>query len=210
MQLQTLLSSVQNSINDLLPITSTESTDLQANYNTQITKIQAAISGANTTDSTALGIQLQDLRSQIQIYDSRRDTIIGNYVGESKDFFSAVKTEFKYYCTMMIYILGPLFGFIIATNTFYAEKVSIKLFYGFWGALWYPLTLLFGVIDPPKWRALIIPLVATNESFFFLQFWMYKSVTDIAVEIEDSAKSKTMMRMICLALFAAFFYSFFT
>jgi hypothetical protein len=208
-QLQGLASSVQKSIDDLVPITNSESTELQSNYTAQLTQIQAAIAGANSSNPTALRTQLQKFQTQIGIYNSVRDKILVSYVGGASNFLSAVKTEFKYYCTMTILVLGPLFGFIVMTNAFYAEKPMYKFFYGFWGALWYPLTILFAIIDPPKWRALVMPLTESRAPFFFFEFWKYHVVTDIATEIEDSAKSKTMMRLISLALATMFFYCFF-
>jgi hypothetical protein len=105
--------------------------------------------------------------------------------------------------------MGPIFAVIIITNTFYAEKTIYKVFYGFWAALWYPITILFGIINPPKWRALIIPIVKSDGPFFFLEFWKYRAVVDIATEIEDTAKSKTMVRLISMGLVVTFFYCFF-
>jgi len=208
-QLQALGASVQKSIKELVPIDTSDSIDLQANYTALYKNIQLAITGANSSDPGILTTQYNNLKSQTQNYNSMRDTILQSYVGGAQNFSSAVITEFKYYCTMMIYILGPLFGFIVMTNTFYAEKAIYKAFYGFWGAFWYPLTILFAIIDPPKWRALIIPLVKSEGPFFFFQFWKYRVVVDIATEIDDNAKSKTMMRLIGIALAVAFFYCFF-
>jgi len=208
-QLQGLASSIQKSIDDLIPIKASNSTELQANYTDQLTQVKATIAGANSSTSTALRKQLQNFQTQIGIYNSVRDKILNDYVGGAPNFLTAVKTEFKYYCTMMIFVLGPLFGFIVMTNTFYAEKPMYKFFYGFWGALWYPLTIVFAIIDPPKWRALVVPLTESRAPFFFFEFWKYHVVTDIATEIEDSAKSKTMMRLISLALATMFFYCFF-
>jgi len=208
-QLQGLSSNVQNSIDDLVPITTSDSTDLQANYTTIIGRIKTTVAGANSSDPGALTTQLHNLQSQVRAYDTVRNGILNAYVSGNTNFFSAVITEFKYYCTAIIYILGPIFGFIVMTNVFFDEPtIILKLFYGFWGALWYPLTILFAVIDPPVWRALIIPITMSDVPFFFLEFWKYQSI-DPETAIESNAKSQTMVRLMGIGLFVMFMYCFF-
>lgn len=208
-QLQGHSKSIQNSINELANITSSESKGLQANYTTLLKRVQTTITASSSLDPTTLSSQLNNIQSQLTIYDTQRNSILGSYVGGSKNFFSAVLSEFKYFCKLSVYVLGPLFAFIIMTNTFYSEKVIYMIFYGLWGALWYPLTILFAIVNPPKWRALLIPIQPSETPYFFLEFWKYYAITDIATEIEDTAKSKTMVRLISMGLAVTFFYCFF-
>ena len=208
LQLQALIHSANNSIDELSKVNTPESTTLQSEYESIITRIQVAINMDNATQlpsGTTVSDLVLEARTQLVTLDRRRDVIISGYVATSKNFFSAIMTEFKYYATAVIYILGPLFGFIIMTNLFFDEKVLYKLFYGFWGALWYPLTILFGIFDPPVWRALFIPLVRSDEPFSFMEFWKYH----VTIDIDATAKSTLMMRLICIGLFALFIYCFF-
>jgi hypothetical protein len=121
------------------------------------------------------------------------------------NFFVLVWGEMNYYLRMMMFVVGPLFAFIIITNTFYKKDFSYKLFYGLWAAIWYPLILLFGVYDPPNWVATIIPLEESKTPVSFFQFWMYNISTDPVI----TAKGNTMMRLISIALLIIFVYTFF-
>ena len=207
-QLQSSIKSSYNSIDELSKINTPDSTQLQADYTTFIQSTQNLI---NTDNGTVLpnGVTMPDLVSGVNkqniALNARRDTIINLYITTSGNFFGAVMSEFKYYTKMAVFILGPLFGFIILTNTFYdSPNMIFKFFYGFWGALWYPLTLLFAIFDPPVWRAGIIPLVRSDSHVPFFEFWKY----NMTIDIDVIAKSKTMMRLICIGLFALLLYSF--
>lgn len=58
-------------------------------------------------------------------------------------------------------LVGFVAGGIILSNA-YLDPVKgyagTRLFYFFYGALFFPLVLLYGVFKPPKWRATIVPL----------------------------------------------------
>jgi len=203
-QLQGLNTTISNSIKGLSEIDTTESSELQAKYVELQGSIQAAISTANSTDSNTLISNLKDYRKQLLEYDDSRNKIIGNNFG-STDFLTAVGKSFLYYATMTIYIVGPLFAFIIMTNSFFDENLVFKLFYGIWGALFYPLTLVYSVFNPPVWRSLIIPLVADDEPFLFLEVWKYHTIIDI----DETAKGQLMMRLFSGGILALFAYCFF-
>ena len=199
-QLQSMIKSAYQSIDALSKIDSTNSTNLQKKYTTLIQEIQLY-----TTKGPIISTDiLNTLRPIVVGYDNERDTIINTYVSESGDFRSAVMTEFKYYCKIVTYILGPILGFIIMTNTFFDEKFTFKIFYGFFGALWYPITVLFALFVPPVWRALFIPLVKTDLPISFFEFWKY----NVTIDLDQTAKSQIMMRLVCIGFVILFGYSF--
>jgi len=207
-QLQSLMASAKLSVKDLLPIETAESTRLQGDYQSYIAGTQATINIDNTIklpENTSIFSVVDANRRVLQGLNSRRDNIINSFVGTDKNFLRAVAVEIRYYLRMTMFVLGPLFAFIIITNFFYKKGFTYKLFYGFWGALWYPLTLLFGVYDPPFWLATIIPLQESKEPVSFLQFWMYNVNTDPNV----AAKGSTMLRLVSMGLIALFIFCFF-
>ena len=201
-QIQALLISAKKSIEGLTKVNTTDSVKLQADYSTFINTTQSV---SNRPAGISPGDYLTMTREAISALDSRRDDIIGSYVSSSTDFFGAIFSQFKYYCMMVTYILGPLFGFIIMTNIFFDENILIKLFYGLFGALWYPLIVVYGLFVPPVWRALIIPLVRSDIPVGFFEFWKY----NVTIDIDSTAKKQTMMRLYCIGFIALFAYSFF-
>jgi len=205
-QMLSMMKSISDSIAELSKINSTDSTTLQNDYKSLMEDLQGYINIDNLIDSSpeTPGDILNKARGQLIALDERRDAIINNYVNKSEDFWSAVMSEFKYYCKMATYVLGPILGFIIMTNTFFDEKFTFKLFYGLFGALWYPITVLYGLFVPPVWRALFIPLVKSDLPVSLFEFWKY----DVTIELDVTAKSQTMMRLICIGFVILFGYSF--
>ena len=58
----------------------------------------------------------------------------------------------------MLFGLAILFGGIIASNVYAKERFwGVKAFYFFYGAAFFPLTLLYGIVRPPHWYATIAP-----------------------------------------------------
>ena len=205
-QLQAMLKSANDSIASLSKFNTTNSTTLQNDYKSLAEEIQGYINIDNLIDTSPQtpGDILNKVKGMLIALDERRDTIINEYVSKSGDFWSAVMNEFKYYCKMATYVLGPILGFIIMTNTFFDEKITFKLFYGFFGALWYPLSVLFAIFVPPVWRALVIPLVKSDSPVSLFEFWKY----NVTIDLDVTAKSQTMMRLICIGFIILFGYSF--
>jgi len=201
-QLQSMMNSANDSIAELSNITSTDSVTLQNDYKSLIEQIKGYINIDSSPQTQ--GNVLNSVKGDLIALDERRDTIINDYVNKSGDFWSAVISEFKYYCKMATYVLGPILGFIIMTNTFFDEKITFKLYYGLFGALWYPLSVLFAIFVPPVWRALFIPLVKTDLPVSLFEFWKY----NVTIDLDVTAKSQTMMRLICIGFAILFGYSF--
>jgi len=203
-QLQALKSKIMNSIEDLSIINTSDSTALQTKYAILETSIEGAVSSSNTTDVSILVSNVNNYEKQVRDLDETRDMIMGKY-STNVGFITAVGRQFLYYATMTIYIIGPLFGFIIMSNAFFDESITLKLFYGFWGAIWYPLSLLFSVFNPPVWRSLIFPLIRDDEPFLFFEFWKYH----VTIDIDETAKGQLMMRLISGGILVLFSYCFF-
>jgi hypothetical protein len=203
-QLQGLVSKITNSIKDLSVVKTDDSAALQEEYTTLQTSIREVIADSNTSDPDKLLSDVKDYQKDTHDLDAKRDTIMGTYSG-NVGFLTAVGREFLYYSTMVIYIIGPLFGFIIMSNAFFDESIPLKLFYGFWGALWYPLSLLYSLFNPPVWRSLLFPLIRDDEPFMFLEVWKYH----VTVDIDETAKGQLMMRIVSGGILALFGYCFF-
>jgi len=202
-QLRALQSKVQKSINDLVQIKTDESAILQAQYKATKQAIQGILIMENIADPTSLANSLQSIQGTVRKYDETRDGIIRDYSSKNSDFFSRIWNEFQYYCMMVLYIVGPVFAAIVSANVFFKEAFILKLFYIFWGTLWYPLTIFYGCFNPPAWRG-IIPLVGSDSPSFF-EFWAYQNTLDLDIE----EKTKLLLRLICMGVFALFVYVFF-
>jgi hypothetical protein len=202
-QFQAMINSANKSVSDLLKIDTLDSKTLQGEYKNFINGIQGVVYSDNMTNGE-IAAAVNPVRDKLEALDSRRNSIINSYVVHG-NFFLNVWSEINYYLKMMMLVLGPLFAFIIITNTVYAKDVSYKIFYGLWGAIWYPLTLLFGIYNPPSWVATIIPLEKSDLPVSFFQFWAYNISTDPVT----TEKGKTMLRLISIALTILFYYSFF-
>ena len=68
------------------------------------------------------------------------------------------------------YYIGMIFAVIIITNKMVDEPPLYKIYYAFWGLVFYPLVLVWGLFYPPRWRALLIPLYPTSEQLWFLRY----------------------------------------
>lgn len=107
------------------------------------------------------------------------------------------------------YSAGIFFAIIIISHTFIDKNIFYKIFYCVWGALLYPLVLLYGVYNSPNWRAILIPLVdVTNEmpgwaSNIILStlIWPFK-YTEPSFETASRSKyALQLFSLICLICF---------
>jgi hypothetical protein len=101
--------------------------------------------------------EADDLLSQLDVLDTARDA------EENKEFNMKrfQNTIFKQGMMIGFYIFigfGALLGGIIMSNAYATEAYwGIRLYYFVYGAAFFPITLLYGAINPPYWVSLIFP-----------------------------------------------------
>ena len=147
----TLASRVQASIDELKEYQS----DTKANYTsmryiTLLSEIHKTIVDLDAMTSDVIAAQQNSYNTRIYDLDLEKDKILLRIKG----------VTFR----EMSYNIGMTFAIIIITNTMINEDWKYKLYYALWGAIFYPIVLLYGIYSPPQWHALLIPLFEISST----------------------------------------------
>lgn len=94
-------------------------------------------------------------------------------VYEKKEFngWRLIKRAWRFASDYIYYILiliSAIFGGIIMSNVYINETfLPIRLYYFFYGTVFFPLSLLYGIVNPPEWNAMIFPWfrIVGNQRF---------------------------------------------
>jgi len=219
-QLNSLGQAIQRSIYELSP-GSPKKESLAASdpvpklvnaYSSLLFQIQQYVNLAPSIDPAVLNKKVIEFRTKMIALDDKKLDIIN-----APSTTGVVLQAFHYYCVNSLYFFGPLFAIILVMNGLYYNASSnvpdnihvfYKVFYGFWAALWYPLVLIYGIIDPPVYRSLF-PLFAKDDP---------KDLNPIAIfnflkpgPKEDPIileRGKTILRLVSIILFTFFMYVF--
>ena len=145
----TLASSTQGAIDELKAYPSDkDATALSIKYNTLLISINQSIKDINGASVNVIAAQQSSYNSQLDDLNTQKNEIITRINGVTTG----------YVIRQVSYGLGMLFAVIIITNKMVGEKWQFLMLYALWGAILYPLVLLYGLYDPPAWRALLIPI----------------------------------------------------
>ena len=85
-------------------------------------------------------------------------------VYENKEFngWRLVKRAWRFASDYIYYILlfiCALFGGIIMSNVYINETfLPIRVYYFFYGTAFFPVSLLYGIVNPPEWNATLFPV----------------------------------------------------
>jgi hypothetical protein len=84
-----------------------------------------------------------------------------------------IKRAWRFSSDYIYYILlftTAIFGGIILSNVYINESfLPIRLYYFFYGTAFFPISLMYGIINPPTWNATIFPGFKVPESGPFVQ-----------------------------------------
>ena len=220
-QLNSLGQAIQRSIYELSPGSPRSDKPLPAtdpvlilvnSYSSLLFQIQQYVNLAPSIDPAVLNKKVIEFRTKMIALDDKKLDIIN-----APSTTGVVLQAFHYYCVNSLYFFGPLFAIILVMNGLYYNASSnvpdnihvfYKVFYAFWAALWYPLVLIYGIIDPPVYRSLF-PLFAKDDP---------KDLNPIAIfnflkpgPKEDPIileRGKTILRLVSIILFTFFMYVF--
>ena len=182
---------------------------LVSNYNDLLARVSAYNPGANNAPTTTA--TLSAFRKELADLDVKK----AEFIAGGKGFIGTAKEAAHFYISHMLYIFGPIFAIVLVTNTFYQLKrvppdsfalnALHKVFYTFWAAIWYPVVLLYGVFDPPVYRAFFPLVVDTTPSTVWAiqRFFRYEPPSSNAAQSEWN---KSIMRFISGGLFVCFLY----
>jgi hypothetical protein len=127
---------------------STVPANIKAKFTAIQDAIMADISGNMTPDDILEA--LQTANEELLVFENKEFS--------STRFLRRIGTACMTGLYYMLFGLAILFGGIIASNAYAKESFwGVKAFYFFYGAAFFPLTLLYGVVRPPHWYAAIAP-----------------------------------------------------
>lgn len=181
-------------------------------YSSLLFQIQQYINLAPSINPAVLNKKVIEFRTKMIELDDQKEDIIN-----APSTTGVVLQAFHYYCVHALYFFGPLFAIILVMNGFYYNASSnvpdsihifYKIFYAFWAALWYPIVLLYGIIDPPVYRG-VFPLFTKEnpndiKPIAFFNF-LKPGPKEDPITLE---KGKTLLRLISIILFTFFMYVF--
>jgi len=195
------LTKFQNNSGSSGSVDSSPVDSLVSKYNDLLARVSAYNPGENNTATIA--IQLSEFRKELSTLDGLKTT--------SDGFISTVKASALFIISHMLYVFGPIFSIILVTNTFYHltrvptdnffMNLIYKFFFAFWATIWYPLVFLYGIFDPPVFRAwfpLVTDDVLNSTTPTILRLYRYKPPGPLEGEM-----NKNIMRF-----FSALFTSF--
>lgn len=96
-------------------------------------------------------------------------------VHEDKEFsgWRLIKRAWRFSSDYIYYILlliTAFFGGIILSNVYIEESyLPIRLYYFFYGTAFFPISLMYGIVNPPEWNATIFPLFKKSSIGPFVQ-----------------------------------------
>lgn len=162
---------------------SDSATSLLADYNTLLADINAYLPTAAIPSQTQLNTDIVNFRARDSALQSRF-----NALAFSGGFFATAGQAINFYIYFFLQVFGPIMAIIIVTNM--SQGRIYQIFFSFWGALWYPLVLAIGIINPPVWR-------------------VFTFKAPIEGNWESGEASKLYIRIISGILFTLFIYAFY-
>ena len=161
-----MLIKIDNNINELTVQGGTNATALIVKFDTLKTEVTSALNDASGTTIDMLSAKVSSLSSKLVELEIEKNNLL------IKDNTFTFKEKFK----MVTVYLGIMFGIMIAMNKFWPGHrtdmgILYTLLYGLWGAILYPVVLLYGIYDTPSWLALF-PLFDIKD-YPKLQFLSY-------------------------------------
>uniref|UniRef100_A0A6C0K3V6 Uncharacterized protein n=1 Tax=viral metagenome TaxID=1070528 RepID=A0A6C0K3V6_9ZZZZ len=189
---------------------------LVSSYNNLLARVSAYTPSADSPISNSSTIS--DFRKELYNLDSQKKKFISK---KDSGIFNIAKSAAHYYISLILYILGPIFAIILILNKLYYLKrithtnyFSIfihKVFYAFWAGIWYPLILLYGIVDPPIFRTFFPFYKVEKIDNFFQRPFTYifqRPFTYTSSEPNPISENinKNVMRVCYIILFCSFLY----
>jgi len=209
--LTSLKGNVTSSINELQSIKYLDNNVdiLIKDYNTVGTTIDTATQTLSTYTPTTFPNFIKDINTSIDALDKRKTNLMKPFISKKEvsvnSIFSDTVNEIKDHIIFVTTVLGMMFGCIVATHWFRTSDVKTDkntfyfLFYAIFGALIFPVPVLYGVVNPPMWRAPLIPIFEKSEtSPAWVNFPGISLFSYIRPTPNDLYVGKEVLRMMCI------------
>jgi hypothetical protein len=158
--LSIMLQSVQTTLSQiatLKDVSGVPVAQLTASYKSLQTSIQTTQAGADAAATTDLQAQITALNGTLSTLDGQKQTLLAGQ--PPKPFLTELLQDMADSSFTISVVIGMLLGGIVASHAFLAKPPIYRVYYFIYGAALFPLALLVGIVKPPVYRALLIPLV---------------------------------------------------
>jgi hypothetical protein len=205
---------IDNSINEINKF-EVPDTVLIKDYNTLKADVEAVIKSIDTYTENTINKQFTDLGIRQRELDTRRLARMAHpqkkpfsLTGLFSDTFMEIKKNFK----VITLFFGMFMGAVVASHIFITpvtnlaeasvSKMSVyTLFYGMYGAVLFPFTILYGLYSPPMWRAPLFPLIEEGNEPGWVNIFPISLIAALfkysPPSINDTASNKLLMRIMC-------------
>lgn len=150
-------------------------TTLIADYTTLQTKVRTDLSGIASFTITSFPTEVNSINTQLAALDVRKVAYLKPITIPREVTFNSIMLdtwgEIKENIMLLTTVVGMMFGCIVASHWLITADMPLDknvilyhLFYAFFGALLFPIPILYGVVNPPMWRAALIPLFERKGS----------------------------------------------
>ena len=139
----------------------TPDTTLLSDYTTLKTDIQTIYSAYVNTNITVLTTKTQDFQVRLDALDARLAALLPKPVSKEPTAAEVASMTAKKTGATILFvtiIFGMILGGIVMSHTFIETPLMYRLYYFMYGAAMFPMSLAYGVYDPPIWRAALFPL----------------------------------------------------
>ena len=215
--LSTMRTSIDSSISELKRFKNPDSS-LLTDYETIKKNVDSAIASQGNTSADALNAKVSDINIQLAALDTRKQGALPDTSTTSSSIIGATYSKTFYSVRFFTTLIGMLLGAIIGSHWFLYQTVNhdflsnlivYKLFFGFYGALLFPLALAYCVVSPPMWRASFLPLYQRDSDD--MPSWIPGIFTYFPPSPEDTDSSKKILQILSgvtlAGLTAVFFLS---
>lgn len=145
---------IKNATSELKLSTNPKAPELITKYDTLSNSVTTTINDISGMSSELLTAKQNQFNSQlIELNIEKTQILQGTATLYGKQAFKIIT-----------YSASIIFAVIIISHVFIDKSIVFKIFYCVWGALLYPLVILYGVYNAPNWKAVLIPLMPITEN----------------------------------------------
>jgi hypothetical protein len=208
--LASIKASVQSSLNELNNVKANDSTKtgLIANYTAISAEIDTASANIATYTAETFPTELSKINGEISALDDKKVAYLDTFTITNDVSFGSILQdvwkEIKNNVIVITTVLGLIFGSIVSSewyvvsDTLTTKSTLYILFYAFFGALLFPIPVVYGLIHPPMWRAPLIPLFEKDEnSPDWISYPGISLFTYVAPTPDEIPTGKTILRVMC-------------
>jgi hypothetical protein len=209
--LNSINTNITSSISELSQTNRNDSTitAIITDYRSLQTRVRTDISGISNFTNTSFPTEINTINTQVAALDARKIAYLEPITAPKSVTFNSLMadtwTEIKKNIMILTTVVGMMFGCIVASHWLITADMPIDknvllyhLYYAIFGALLFPIPVLYGLVNPPMWRAALIPLFEIKGgdpawmSYPGINFFTYitPTATDLPV-------GKGILRVMC-------------